>query len=212
MDYSHTCLKKVYVEEFHYHQNSVKPNIQFTKKVEEDSRLFFWTPQLPECMERYNRVYNEKNIDKQTNVDYNSHHPLQHKRSLVDTHRNRAGQIPSTETERSRERGREREVLFVAHQKVEATLLATFLATTTLLTYIRTSFASSDLVVISYVRDVSEKISRMLRNKNVKVGFKPLNVLHARFPRHKDPTLQSRGVVYKIECLDCDFRLLWINR
>ena len=64
------------------------------------------------------------------------------------------------------------------------------------------SFASSDLVVIFYVRGVSEKISRMLRNN---VGFKLLNVLRARFPRPKDPTLQSRGVVYKIDCLDCDF-------
>jgi len=37
----------------------------------------------------------------------------------------------------------------------------------------------------------------MLRNNNVKVGFKPLNVLRARFPWAKDPTPQSRDVAYK---------------
>ena len=40
MDDSHTYLKKDYVEEVHNNLNSVKPNIQFTKEVEEDSRLF----------------------------------------------------------------------------------------------------------------------------------------------------------------------------
>ena len=39
MDERYTCLKKVYVEEFHNLLNSVNPNIQFIKEVEEDSRL-----------------------------------------------------------------------------------------------------------------------------------------------------------------------------
>ena len=40
MDERYTYLKKDNVQEFHNHLNSVKPNIQFTKEVEEDSRLF----------------------------------------------------------------------------------------------------------------------------------------------------------------------------
>jgi len=62
-------------------------------------------------------------------------------------------------------------------------------------------------VVIPYVRGVSEEVSRVLRDNNVKIGFKPLNVLRARFPRPTDkpPTFQSRSVVYKIDCLGCDF-------
>ena len=46
----------------------------------------------------------------------------------------------------------------------------------------------------------------MLRNKNVEVGLKLLNVSRFRFPRPKVPTLQSRCVAQKINCLaDCDF-------
>ena len=70
------------------------------------------------------------------------------------------------------------------------------------------SSTSSNLVVLPYVRGLSEKISRILCNNNVKVhvGFKPLHVLHACFPQPKDkPTLQSTGVVCNISCLDCDF-------
>lgn len=61
--------------------------------------------------------------------------------------------------------------------------------------------------MLPYVRGVSEKLSRVLRNNGLKVGYKPMNVLRARFPRPKDkPSAgQTRGVVYKIVCSDCDF-------
>ena len=47
----------------------------------------------------------------------------------------------------------------------------------------------------------------MLRSNGLKVGYKPLNVLCARFPRPKDEpsAAQTKGVVYKIVCSDCDF-------
>ena len=65
----------------------------------------------------------------------------------------------------------------------------------------------SPFVVLPYVRDVSEKISRVLRNNGVKVGYKPLNVLRSCFPRPKDkpPALQYRGVVYRVTCVECSF-------
>ena len=40
-DDSHACLKKDYVQEFHHHLNSVNPNIQFTKEVEQGDKLSF---------------------------------------------------------------------------------------------------------------------------------------------------------------------------
>ena len=60
---------------------------------------------------------------------------------------------------------------------------------------------------LSYIRGVSERIFRVLRSNNLKVGFKPLNTLRARFPLPKDKrsALQSRCVVYKIGCSDCNF-------
>ena len=51
------------------------------------------------------------------------------------------------------------------------------------------------------------KTSRVLRRENIKVGYKPVNTLHQHFPKPKDKlTLgQTRGVIYKIPCSDCDF-------
>ena len=54
---------------------------------------------------------------------------------------------------------------------------------------------------------VSLRISRVLRNNGVKVGYKPFNVLRTCFPRTKDKPspLQCRGVVYMVGCVDCNF-------
>ena len=63
---------------------------------------------------------------------------------------------------------------------------------------------SNTFVVLPYVRGASEKLSRVLRNNGLKVGYKPLNVLRARFPRPKDKSsaAQTKGVVDKIVCSD----------
>ena len=70
-----------------------------------------------------------------------------------------------------------------------------------------TTPTSNTFVVLPYVRGVSEKLFRVLRNKGLKVECKPMNVLRVCFPRPKDKpsAAQSRGVVYKIVCSDCDF-------
>ena len=104
MDERNTCFKKVYLEEYQNHLNSVNQNMQFIQEVEEESRLFFWTPQPSRCMERCKRVYKENNTQKQTDLDFNFHYPVQYKRSVEDTFRNSAEQILSTEAERSKER------------------------------------------------------------------------------------------------------------
>ena len=41
----------------------------------------------------------------------------------------------------------------------------------------------------------------------LKLGYKPLRVLRTCFPRPKDKpsSLQCRGVVYKVGCVDCNF-------
>ena len=67
--------------------------------------------------------------------------------------------------------------------------------------------STSTFVVLPYVKGVSERISRVLRNNGVKVGYKPFNVLRTCFPRPKDKPspLQCRGVVYKVGCVDCNF-------
>ena len=104
VDDSHGCLKKDYVQEFHDHLNSVNPNIQFTREVEKDNRLSFLdttTTRVRGCIQV--SVY-RKPTHTDRYLNYNSHHPAQHKRSVVNTLLQRAQEIPSMNAGRSRER------------------------------------------------------------------------------------------------------------
>ena len=103
---NHACLKKDYLQEFHDHLNSVNPHIQFTKEVGKDNRLSFLDTTTTRVRGRIQvsvyrkptHTYHDKHLD------YNSHHPSQHKRSVVNTLLHRAQEIPSTNAERFRER------------------------------------------------------------------------------------------------------------
>ena len=132
-------------------------------------------------------------------LNYNSHHPSQHKRSVVNTLLHRAQEIPSTNAERSRER---KHVIKVLRDK---NYPLSFIRSCK--SYHNSSRRDSSTNASSSASVVSEKISRVLRKNGVKVGYKPLNVLCTCFPRPKDkpPALQCRGVVYRVACVDCNF-------
>ena len=62
-------------------------------------------------------------------------------------------------------------------------------------------------MVLPNIKGISEKIVRVLRRENVKVGYKPIKTLNHSFPRPKDNNEKkdTRDVVYKTNCLSCDF-------
>ena len=217
MDDSHVCLKKDYVQEFHDHLNSVNPSIQFTKEVEQGNRLSFLDTTTTRVRGRIQVSVYRKPTHTDKYLDYNSHHPSQHKRSVVNTLLHRAQEIPSTNAERSRERKHVIKVLrdnnypmsFIRSCKSYRNSYRNSLRRDSSNNGSSSASASSasPFVALPYVRGVSEKISRVLRNNGIKVGYKPLNVLRTCFPRPKDrpPALQGRGVVYKVGCVDCNF-------
>ena len=106
VDDSHACLKKDYVQEFHDHLNSVNANIQFTKEVEQGNKLSFLDTTTTRVRGRIQVSVYRKPTHTDKHLDYNSHHPSQHKRSVVNTLFHRAQEIPSTNAERSREETR----------------------------------------------------------------------------------------------------------
>ena len=82
VDDSHACLKKDHMQQFHEHLNSIDPNIQFTKVIEEDNRLSRERGHIQVSVYR-KPTKQTKHSDKY--LDFNSHHPKQHKRSVVST-------------------------------------------------------------------------------------------------------------------------------
>ena len=63
-------------------------------------------------------------------------------------------------------------------------------------------------VVLPYVKGVSERIGRVLKQQSVQVSYNPQRTINSLFPRPKqqqETDRPSSGVVYKINCSPCDF-------
>ena len=66
----------------------------------------------------------------------------------------------------------------------------------------------SGFVVLSYVQGLSEKIGRILKQQEVKVAYKPQQTINSLFlcPKELDDSgHQKSGIVYKINCTQCNF-------
>ena len=200
------------MQEFHDHLNSVNSNIQLTKEVEQGNRLSFLDTTTTRVRDRIRVSVYRKPTHTDKYLDYNSLHPSQHKRTVVNTLLHRAQVIPSTNAERSKER---RHVIKVLR---DSNYALSFIrscmsyhnslrrdSTSTNVSSSASTSSTSLFVVLPYVRGVSERISRVLRNNGVKVSYRPFHVLRTCFPRPKDKpsALQCRGV-NKVSCVDCN--------
>ena len=101
MDDTFTVLQEYDVEEFTEHINSIDPHIKFTIKPEKDSKLPF--------MDLCTHILNDGSMKitiymKPTHTDqylnFKSHHPLTHKRSVVHTLTYREQQYVTTAEDR----------------------------------------------------------------------------------------------------------------
>ena len=61
--------------------------------------------------------------------------------------------------------------------------------------------------MIPYVKGVSDRVKRVLKQNNIKTVFKPRTTLASIFKKSKDRPPEDRvtGIVYKVECKDCVF-------
>ena len=206
------------MEEFHDHLNSVNANIQFTKEVEQGNKLSFLDTTTTRVCGRIQVSVYRKPTHTDKYLDYNSHHPSQHKRSVVNTLLHRAQKIPSTNAERSRERTHVSKVLrdnnyplsFIRSCKSYHNSLRQDSSTND--SSSANASSASPFVVLPYVRGVSERISRVLCNNAVKVGYKPFRVLPT-FPKTKGQTifLAVQRCCLQSRLRGLQFRILWID-
>ena len=109
-------------------------------------------------------------------LDFNSHHPMCHKRSVVSTLLRRVKNIPSTQEGKPKETKRVKSVLrennypssFI--NKCERSLSKP-----------PADLPTNGFVVLPYVQGISEKIGRILRQQEIKVAYKPLKTVNSCF-------------------------------
>ena len=202
VDDSHCCLQKESVEKFHQHLNSINTHIKFTEETEDESGLAFLDTNTKRTDEG-NVVVDvyRKPIHTDKYLDFNSHHPATHKRSVAKTLLERAFNVPSNEEAKAKEVSHVKDVLkinnnsssFISNcetairSKKQADNIDA--ATST-----QSSQQKSTVVVLPYVRGTSERLKRMLKQYNLQVAHQPTVKVNNMFPRPK-----QRETVYTKE-------------
>jgi len=132
-----------------------------------------------------------------------NHHPMCYKRSVVCALLRGAQNIPSTQKWRRDETKRVKAVL--RDNNYPSSFIGSCGRS---LSKLPTDLPSNGFVVLTYVQGVSERVSRILRQQQIKVAFEPLRTLNNLSPRPKAQERVDRpqsGIVYKISCTNFSF-------
>jgi len=135
-------------------------------------------------------------------LDFNSHHPVSVKRSVVSTLTNT---LPLTIMAKKQEIQHLRKV-FTANNYSQQFVHQTMHRSLTTHNTPRCETPQA-IVSIPYIKGISEHIRRVLAECNIRTFFKTTNTLRQLLSHPKDciPLKNKSGVVYYIPCKDCTF-------
>ena len=184
------------------HLNQVEDSIKFTVEEEVDGCLPFLDISIKHHTDGSlsTSVFRKKtHTDKY--LDFESHHPLTHKKAVVSTLLCRAFTHMSDRVSETKEI---RHVTNALRRNGYPQWLIDKQVSTPH-TISTTDHQWKGTAVLPYIRGLSESIRRVLSSLDVRVCFKPHTTLRCFFPSPKDrpDDLESAGVVYNIPCMDC---------
>ena len=219
MDDTHTVIKKDKLTELHQYLNTVDPNIEFTM---EEAGADGGVPFLDTyCTVDNHGAITTKVYRKPTHTDlylnWDSHHPLSAKISVVNTLFYRAEVVCSDKDSLEAEQSHLREVLTANGYPPWAIQRGINLIR-------RRPSRQSDrtdsgvkkqykgFLVVPYVQGLSEPYKRLLEKVGIQVYFKGANMLKTKLvhPKDKDPKPKKSNCVYSISCTvpDCDAKYI----
>jgi hypothetical protein len=156
------------------------------------------------------RVYRKSTHTNQY-LNFNSHHPTIHKLGVVRTLLDRAEVIVSEEKDRETEVNTITEALSICnYPKWTFQEVKRMKASSQKGKRKKSSDAnrtkSRGMVVIPYIKGLSERMARTLRDHNISTAFKPYKTLRNILvhPKDKIKPKEICGCVYKIGCRNCD--------
>ena len=195
-----TTRKDCDIEPFTAHLNSIDPQIQFTSEVEKDNQISFLDTLI---LRQADGSIHTKVFRKPTHTDqylgFNSHHPLQHKRSVVRTLLRRAEVLVTKDDDKKAEKEHVKRALH-SNQYPDWILDAPKPQQT------RSSRRGDIRVGIPYIKGTSERLARAFKDHGVEIYHQPTNSLRSRLSHVKDISDKGSkcGTVYHIQCSECD--------
>ncbi|XP_072043740.1 uncharacterized protein [Amphiura filiformis] len=207
VDDTFCVIKSSHVEEFTNHINSQDPNIKFTREEERDGQLVFLDTLISRKQDGSVKiqVYRKPTHTDQY-LNFSSHHPLEHKLSVVRTLLYRAETVVTDPDDKSEEIRHVKEVLHESGYKDWTLFRARPKPKEQNKDSDEDSCKKGIFVTLPYVEGLSEWLCRAFNSAGVSTSFKPQNTLRRSLVSPKDKTEQEKqsGVVYSIPCKDCD--------
>ena len=234
VDDTHTILKKEHSQAFTDHINSIDDDIKWTTEGEVESMAGEGSEEKERILafldtvtvlkgdgKIQTRVYRKETHTDQY-LNFESHHPLEHKKGVVRTLLHRAESIVSDPKDLEKEKEHIREALrmnqypdWVLYDtptrqeevvEVEEPEVVEEKDKTRTVELKDTKREKKRPVVIPYVKGVSESIRRVFKGYEIPMYFKPANTLRQLLVRPKDKVEKDKivGPVYHIACSECD--------
>ena len=190
---------------FHNHLNSINPHIQFTVEVESNNSLPFLDVLLThESDGNITTSVYRKPTHTDKYLDLSSHHPLQHKISVIRTLFSQASVLSSSSLVQKEEEVHVYRALQMngyPHRLIRRHKTVSSRGSS------RSEEKPIASVTLPYVQGTSERLRRVLSNLDIRVTFRPHCTLRHLLVKPKDPVPPDRrkGVVYKISCKHCSY-------
>ena len=207
VDDSNVCLRRTDVQDFHDHLNAINPNIQFTVELPFDTGKH----QTIAFLDTICTVPGDGQIDvgvhrKATHTDkylaFDSHSPLQSKAAVLKTLLDHANVIPSNDHKRKEE------ICKVVKDLRINGYTRKFIEVNSRTKKIQEQPQQfKGFTCIRYVKDISERVKRIMSSAGIRVAYKPVMVLAdmLRKPKERPTKVETKGIVYTVKCKYCSF-------
>ena len=205
VDDTFTVLQESELEHFTHHLNSMDENIKISVHPEQDNTLAFLDTRI--CLKDDGstkvKIYRKAtHTDQYLNLVSNHHR--EHKRSVVRTLLQRTENLLTEEEDKNTEVNHIKKVL-----KANGYKTWMFNTTQPMRRKENTTTETSKrqhAICVPYISTLSEQVARIFKSYNIPVYHKPINTLRSLLVHPKDRTAKAAkcGVVYDIQCLECD--------
>ena len=204
VDDTFSIIQKDHLEPFTEYINRVNDHISFTREEECDSSLPFLDTRVTVKAngELTTTVY-RKPTHTGSFLKYDSHHPLHQKLGVVRTLSHRARVVCSDTSARQKELDNIKDSLsncdypeWIIRKGQKEQLHHT--------NQEEPEDEHRRFACVPFVKGVTEPITRILQDSGFKVAMKPHRNLRQELVAPKDPVKDKLGVVYEIDCAECD--------
>jgi hypothetical protein len=209
VDDTFVLIQEDYIPEFTAHINDIDSNIQFTMEPENEGCIPFLDVKvwLLDDGSTKTTVY-RKSTHTDQYLSGQSHHPLEHKRSVVRSLTNRAHNIVSTEEDKVAEIQHIHSVLKLNHFEpwmLDIPKKRTHVPPTNLRTE-EDGSRTKKMIALPYCKGLSEKCQRIFRNHGINIYHKPGNTIKQELVRPKDKIdkMKRCDCVYHMKCGNCE--------